>query len=161
MTRRNDKARIPMSGNGLAAILLCILGVSQAVSFGGFCRECPAQIAVYGGFARFVGCRRCSFGHRRAVRIAVCKQISERCFRAVNPPHQSFAKCEIFKWVSVLACPRYMYIMGGYWVNPIGKFAKLLCFFLEGVSFLGGSRGLYIMGGIFSAARLPSDSPNF
>ena len=50
---------------------------------------------------------------------------------------------------------------GGYWVNPIGKFAKLLCFFLEGVSFLGGPRGLYIMGGIFSAVRLLSDSPNF
>ena len=35
-----------------------------------FCREHPAWIAVYGGFARFVGRRRCSFGRRAAVRIA-------------------------------------------------------------------------------------------
>ena len=56
----------------------------------------------------------------------------------MNPSHRSFAKCEIFKWVTVLAYPCYMDIMGSYWVNSIGKFAKLLCFFLEGVSFLGG-----------------------
>ena len=76
-----------------------------------------ARIAVYGGFARVVGRRHCSFGRRTAVRIAVCKQISERCFRTVNPPHLSFAKCEIFKWVSVLAYPCYMDIMGGFFCS--------------------------------------------
>ena len=108
------KRRVPMSGNSLAAPFALYTGcITNCIFRRLWDGRYAARIAVYGGFVRVVGRRHCYFGRRTAVRIAVCKQISERCFRAVNPPHQSFAKCEIFKWVSVLAYPCCMYIMGG------------------------------------------------
>ena len=61
------KRPVPMTGNGLAAILLCMLGVSQAVFFTCLGRWICCQ---NGCFARFVGCRHCSFCRRCAVRIA-------------------------------------------------------------------------------------------
>lgn len=61
------KRRVPMSGNGLAAILLCMPGVSQVVSLEALRQE---KCGRNGCFARFVGCKRCSFGRRCAVRVA-------------------------------------------------------------------------------------------
>lgn len=57
-----------------------------------FCREHPAWIAVYGGFARFAVRRRCSFGRCAAVRIAACRQVNEVRFSDCESASPVFCK---------------------------------------------------------------------
>ena len=73
----------------------------------------------------------------------------------MNPPHQSFAKCEIFKWVSVLACPCYMDIMRGFsMVGFPSNFPNVQKFFWKGER-LGESELLIYNERTFSCSRLP------
>ena len=80
--------------------------------------------------------------------------------------HKIYQNCQTYKFifgrVSVLRGLCNLYKMEGIFFKAhcIVKTAKLYHFFLEGVRFEGTVLQGY-NGEIFSAARLPSDSPNF
>ena len=111
-----------------------------------FCPEHPAWIALYGGFARFVVRRRCSFCQHSAVRTAVYRRKGE----SRTMPSLASWKCEIFKRVSVLRGSCYMYITRGLfqWSTP-RQICQTLSLFLGRCFVFGALSYWYITRGLF------------
>lgn len=145
------KRRMPMSSNSLAvhfalhAAVYHKLYLSEALGGWIYCRN--------GCFTRFAGCRCCSSGRHCAVRVAA----AGNCTQSISQPASTLAGFRKSGSLIRLPCRWKKHWVAIRYI----KIAKLYHFFLEGVSFWGEPCGLYIMGGIFSAAKFPSDSPNF
>lgn len=93
-TRWNEQsAGYPGAAMAWPRIWLCMLGVSQTVSFGGFgmVDMMPESLfmSVYQGL---LGQRRCSFCQHCAVRIAVFRQVNEMCFPDCESASPVFCK---------------------------------------------------------------------
>lgn len=139
------------------------LYLSEALGGWIYCRN--------GCFTRFAGYRCCSSGQHCAVRVAA----AGNCTQGISQPTSALAGFR--KSGSLIRLPLLLTMRPSTWQGRLIrlpcrwtkhwvairyiKIAKLYHFFLEGVSFWGGPCGLYIMGGIFSAAKFPSGSPNF